>query len=95
MVVDQLGQPVQPDHFSDWFAGLCTTAEVPLIHVHSTRHTVAYLLHDAGVPPVRAAAFLGHTPQVHLSVYLFARDGNVDTAGRSLGQVPMKAAAGS
>jgi len=51
---------------------------VPTIHLHDTRHTIAHLQHDAGVPPVRTAAFLGHTLAVHLSVYLFAREEDVD-----------------
>ena len=95
VVFDEAGQPIQPDRFSDRFTALCGEAEVPAIHVHSTRHTVAYLLHDAGVPPVRAAAHLGHTLNVHLSVYLFAREEDVETAGLALGQVLTKAAAGS
>jgi integrase len=87
VVVDAIGQPVAPKSFSERFATLARGAEVPTIHLHSTRHTIACLLHDAGVPPVRAAAFLGHTLAVHLSVYLFAREDDVDAAAGALGQV--------
>jgi len=95
VVVDRLARPVVPRTFSDRFAALAAESGVPVIHLHSTRHTVAYLLHDAGVPPVRAAAFLGHTLAVHLSVYLFARETDVDTAAVSLDEVLTRAAAGS
>lgn len=95
IAVDAAGQPVVPKSFSDRFAALAAEAEVPVIRLHSTRHTVAYLLHDAGVPPVRAAAFLGHTLAVHLSVYLFAREDDVEQAGDALGGVLAKVANGA
>jgi hypothetical protein len=95
VVVDALGVPLVPRTFTARFQTLAREAGVPVIRLHSTRHTVAYLLHDAGVPPVKAAAFLGHTLAVHLSVYLFAREEDVDTAGTALGQVIARAAAES
>lgn len=95
VVLDGFGVPVEPNWFSRRFAMLCGGAGVPVINVHSTRHTVAYLLHDAGVPPVRAAAFLGHRADVHLRVYLFAREEDVTTAGSALGKVLSAVATGS
>lgn len=86
VVVDEGGRPVRPASFSSRFAALAKAAGVPIIKLHSTRHTVAYLMHDIGVPPVRAAAFLGHTLAVHLSTYLFAREDDVDLAGQALGE---------
>ena len=95
VVLDGFGDPVEPNWFSRRFAVLCADAGVPVINVHSTRHTIAYLLHDAGVPPVRAAAFLGHRADVHLRVYLFAREEDVATAGSALGRVLSSAASGA
>lgn len=69
--------------------------KVPVIKAHSTRHTAAYLLHAAGVPAVRASAYLGHELRVHLSTYLFAREGDVDSAGVALGQVLANAKTGA
>lgn len=86
VVVDALGEPVVPRSYSDRFAALAREAGVPVIRLHSTRHTVAYLLHEEGELPVRAAAFLGHTLAVHVSVYLFARKEDVTVAGASLGK---------
>lgn len=94
VVVDDAGAPVLPRTFTERFQAIARDAGVPIIKLHSTRHTVAYLLHDAGVPPVKAAAFLGHTLAVHLSTYLFARDEDVDVAGAALGAV-LRAAAES
>lgn len=94
VVVDEVGRPVLPRTFTERFQALAKAAKVPVIKLHSTRHTVAYLLHDAGVPPVKAAAFLGHTLAVHLSTYLFAREEDVDAAGAALGAA-LKAAAES
>lgn len=87
VVVDRAGEPVQPDTFSNQFSAMCRAAQVPVIHVHSTRHTIAYLLHEAGLPPVRAAAFLGHSLDAYLGIYLFARSDDVTVAGQVLGDV--------
>lgn len=95
VVTDEAGEPPQPYTFSRRFTALCKAAEVPSINVHSTRHSVAYVLHDAGVPPVRAAAFLGHELAVHLSTYLFAREDDVQVAGVALGQALTKVANGA
>lgn len=86
VVVDEVGVPVMPKFLSTRFAAVAASAGVPQIRLHSTRHTVAYLMHDYGVPPVRASAFLGHTLAVHLSTYLFAREDDVDLAGLALGE---------
>lgn len=44
-------------------------AQVRHIHPHDLRHRRASLWHLQGVPAVQAAAWLGHSPQMHLSVY--------------------------
>ncbi|MEJ7633767.1 site-specific integrase [Aeromicrobium sp.] len=95
VVVNSFGEPVEPGWFSDRFAAVQRAAGVPVIRAHSCRHTVAYLLHSAGVPAVRAAAYLGHRLDVHVSVYLFARDGDIDTAAVALGEVHATARTGT
>lgn len=64
------GMSLRPELYSDRFKSLCRKAAVPVIHLHSVRHTLAFLLHRLGVTPGDAAALLGHTVQVHLSTYL-------------------------
>ncbi|MDO5495922.1 MAG: site-specific integrase [bacterium] len=70
VVVNELGQPLRPEVYSDRFKRLCKAARVPVIRLHSVRHSLAFWLHSLGVTPADAAALLGHTVQVHLSTYL-------------------------
>lgn len=70
LVVDALGQPVRPEWYSDRFRALSRTARVPSITLHSVRRSLAFWLHGLGVTPADAAALLGHTVEVHLSVHL-------------------------
>ncbi|WP_209372568.1 tyrosine-type recombinase/integrase [Brevibacterium renqingii] len=86
LVVDELGHPIRPELYSDHFRALCKLAKVPVIHLHSVRHTLAFLMHRLGVPPVDAAAFLGHTVEVHIGTYLKdAGSDGVGQAGSTLG----------
>lgn len=68
--VDEVGVPVKPRAYGWRFAALCKTAGVPVIRLHSVRHSLAFLLHALGVAPADAAALLGHTLEVHLSTYM-------------------------
>lgn len=68
--VDELGVPVKPRAYGSGFAVLCRAAGVPVIRLHSVRHSLAFLLHALGVAPADAAALLGHTLEVHLSTYM-------------------------
>lgn len=70
VVVDSLGIPLRPEVYSDRFRRLCVAAKVPVIHLHSVRHSLAFWLHALGVTPADAASLLGHTVEVHLSTYL-------------------------
>ncbi len=70
VLVDESGQAVRPELYSDRFQRLCVAAGVPKIRMHATRHTTALLLHRAGVAPADAAALLGHSVAVHLRSYV-------------------------
>jgi hypothetical protein len=37
--------------------------------IHSVRHTLALIMRRTGIPPVDAAALLGHTAEVHYATY--------------------------
>jgi hypothetical protein len=54
--VDQLGEPVRPYTYSDRFEALCRKACVPVIQLHSVRHTLATIMHKAGQAPAGATA---------------------------------------
>lgn len=79
IVVDELGEGLRPERYSDLFRRLCTSAGVPSIKLHSVRHSLAFWLHSLGVTPADAAALLGHTVEVHLSTYL-PESGNAGAA---------------
>ena len=68
VLVDRLGVPIRPEAYSDRFAILSRLAGVPKVKLHSVRKTVATIMHGAGQAPADAAALLGHTVAVHMSV---------------------------
>lgn len=88
IVVNTLGHGLRPEVYSDRFRRLCPAAGVPLIKLHSVRHSIAFWLHSLGVTPADAAALLGHTIEVHLSTYLpESGDSGVARAAAALGAV--------
>ncbi len=70
VLVDEVGTPLRPDTYSERFRQLCASASMPKIHLHSLRHTNAFLFIAAGVAPTDAAAWLGHTVETFLGAYL-------------------------
>lgn len=87
VAVDALGRPVRPEWYSDRFHALCSQAGVPVIRLHSVRHSLAFWLHSVGVAPADAAALLGHTVEVHLSTYLpDSGSAGIAAAARALGR---------
>lgn len=94
VVVDELGDPLAPQVYSDRFRRLCAAAGVPTINLHSVRHSLAFWLHQIGVAPADAAALLGHTVEVHLSVYLpFSGAAGIQSAARALGRAAQETVA--
>ena len=87
VVLDVLGRPIRPEWYSDRFRQLCADAEVPIIRLHSVRHSLAFWLHREGVSPADAAALLGHTVEVHLSTYLpHSGSAGIASAAQALGR---------
>lgn len=58
--VDEVGEPIHPESYSDRFEVLTRRAGLPRIRLHDTRHTCATLLHSRGVPIADIAEWLGH-----------------------------------
>jgi integrase len=85
VLVDPLGKPIRPDRYSDQFAVLCRRARVRAVHVHAVRHTLALIMHRAGLAPADAAALLGHTVAVHLSTYVPLTEKGARAAASGLG----------
>ncbi len=87
VVVDALGQPIRPEAYSDRFGVLCRSVGVPVVRLHSVRHTLALILHRAGEAPADVAALLGHSLEVHLSTYVPRTERGVALAASRLGTV--------
>jgi len=85
VLVDPLGTPIRPEAYSDRFAVLSHLAGVPKVKLHSVRNTVATIMHGAGQAPADAAALLGHTVAVHLSVYVKPTQKGTQTAASGFG----------
>jgi integrase len=78
-------EPVRPEAYSDRFAVLCRQAEVSTVGLHDVRHTLATIMHRAGLAPSDAAALLGHTVAVHLATYVTPTQKGARAAASGLG----------
>lgn len=96
VVVDALGRGLSPAIYSRRFPALCREAGVPVIRLHSLRHTLAFYLHALGVAPADAAAILGHTLAVHLATYMpHAGASGIAAAAAALGAAQQRAGVGA
>lgn len=86
LVTDEAGRPMRPEAYSDRFRRLCVEAGVPVIRLHAVRHSLADRLAALNVPPVDAAALLGHTTEVYYAVYARATPAGVTEAAQVLGR---------
>lgn len=85
VIVDTLGHPVPPDTYSYRFRSLARAAGLPdLGSIHRVRHSLALMLHSAGVVPNDGASILGHDVQTHLMFYVPT---NGDSAARGAAAV--------
>ena len=85
VLVDAVGQPVRPEAYSDRFRVLAREAGLSVVRLHAVRHTLALIMHRAGVPPVDAAALLGHSLEVHYTTYLPSSERGARSAAAALG----------
>lgn len=74
VVVHEPGAPVHPDMYGSRFRAVCQRAGVPPVRLHSVRHTIATVLHEAGEAPAAVARLLGHTVSTHLAFYVTSSD---------------------
>lgn len=65
VAADELGRPMNPEHYSDEFHRLCKAAGLPVIRLHDCRSTLNSILELAGVPETVRAAWFGHTVAVN------------------------------
>lgn len=62
------------------FAALCREAGVPVVRLHWLRHTLATIMHRAGIDAADASAVLGHSTAVHLTYYVASTQSGVNRA---------------
>ena len=73
----------------DMAARLRVSMGVPVVRMHWLRHTLATILHRAGVEAADAAMVLGHSTQVHLTHYVTPTQRGVDRAAAAFAATPL------
>jgi integrase len=85
VVVDELGEPLHPESFSDQFEVRVKRAGLPPIRLHDCRHTAGTLMHLRGVPTAVISAWLGHaSASFTMKVYVHSQDDALRAAGATL-----------
>ncbi|AVH24585.1 tyrosine-type recombinase/integrase [Nocardia cyriacigeorgica] len=84
VAVDEEGEPIRPEWYSDEFQRQAKAAGVPVIRLHDARHTAATILLDSGASVAAAAKWLGHDPAVLLRVYGHVYDETLEATGAAL-----------
>jgi integrase len=85
VVVDELGDPVHPETFSDQFEVRVRRTTLPKIRLHDCRHTCGTLMHLRGVPTAVISAWLGHaSASFTMQTYVHSQDDALRAAGGML-----------
>jgi integrase len=88
VVVDELGEPVHPEWYSDEFGRLSKRAGVKRIVLHEGRHTALSLMEKAGVPISIVSKWAGHYDTAFTySTYVHASDEDLQTGTDALGRL--------
>lgn len=88
VVVDELGEPVHPEWYSDEFGRLAKRAGVKRIVLHEGRHTTLSLMEKAGVPISVVSKWAGHYDTAFTySTYVLASEEDLRTGTDALGRI--------
>ena len=87
LAVDEIGEPLNPERYSDGFGRLTALAKLPKIRLHDCRHSVNSLLEHLGVSDSLRAAWFGHTIAVNRSVYTHASAADLEVISTALGSI--------
>lgn len=94
VVVNELGDPVHPESYSDRFEVLVRKSRLPKIRLHDARHTCGTLMHLRGVPIAVISAWLGHASAAFtMSVYVHSQDDALVAASKTLAGAYLPASA--
>lgn len=85
--VNALGQGIYPETYALRWRTLRASSGLPEIRLHALRHSLATLMHRAGVAPADAASVLGHTVSTHLSFYVRPTESGAESAAAKVGEV--------
>ena len=88
LAVDEAGEPHRPEQYSKLCARLCTAVGVPLLRLHSARHTSVSRILDADVQPRIAAVWHGHDVITMSRTYDHPDADQLGDAGRALFAAP-------
>lgn len=84
LALDDDGQPLRPEIWSDRWAEAVKAAGVASVSLHSARHTAVTVLRDAGVPDHIVAAFVGHDEVTMRRTYSHAQPEAMAEAGQAI-----------
>lgn len=82
--VDEIGEPIRPEWYSDEWQRLCKRAGVPAVTLHAARHTSVTLMRDLGIPDHLVAEWHGHDEVVMRRTYSHASESGLEDAGARL-----------
>lgn len=85
VIVNELGDPVHPEAYSDRFEVLVRQAGLPRIRLHDCRHTAGTLMALRGVNAVVIASWLGHSKaSFTMNTYIHSQADALRDAGNVL-----------
>lgn len=84
LAVDEIGEPIRPEWYSDEWRRLCERAGVPVVTLHAARHTSVTLMRDLGVPDHLVAEWHGHDEVIMRRTYSHASESGLKDAGERL-----------
>lgn len=84
IAVDEAGEPIRPEYYSDTFQRLRERAGLRRIPLKGLRNTSVSLMLALGIPVHIVAAWHGHDPAVSLGVYSDAQPEDLRAAGAAL-----------
>ena len=84
LAVDEIGEPMRPDRWSDLWSELCAAAGVEPVTLHAARHTSVTAMRAAGIPDHVVAQWHGHDEVVMRRTYSHASRADLAAAGEAL-----------
>lgn len=84
LAVDEIGEPIRPEWYSDEWRRLCQPAGIPVVTLHEARHTSVTLMRELGVPDQLVAEWHGHDEVVMRRTYSHASESGLKDAGDRL-----------